>query len=170
LDTAAKFVLAAQHLPAMVVGDPGCAWTLTVAYPRSGHALATSIQHWVDEVASRIGDGNRPLPIEAAYHDACYLGRGLGRYDEPRKILARVAGHFNEAVENRDDAGCSGGGGQLPRTMPDTSSAMTTALATELGSPGRTIVTACPTARRIFERHGAKAIDLATVVSRWLKG
>ena len=33
---------------------------------------------------------------------------------------------------------------------------------------GEPIVTACPTSRRMFERAGRQALDLVSVVRRWL--
>jgi Fe-S oxidoreductase len=156
----------------LVVTDPGCAWTLGVAYAKFGIGVEFEVSPWVSEVVDRIGAaGDKPrLELQASYHDACYLGRGLGEYDAPRRILARVVeGTVGEAVEKREDAGCSGGGGLLPATRPEASKRMAEELARELGAPGRTVVTACPTAMRSFTDSGADAADLAGVVAQWLR-
>jgi Fe-S oxidoreductase len=165
------FLASVGSTPSLVVGDPGCAWTLRVAYPRSGRKPGFEVKLWVDTIAERLASlPRRPiLSLATSYHDACYLGRGLGNYNTPRKLLANAVGAFGEAFEAREDAGCSGGGGFLPRTMPDTAKSMAVVLARELGAPEKTIVTACPTARRMFQKAGAEALDLATVVARWLR-
>lgn len=170
-DAARTLVAAARGVRTLVVGDPGCAFTMRVAYPREGVRVPFAVEDWVSVVATRVGVATDRRPhraLAAAYHDACHLGRGLGRYDEPRALLRAAIGDFAEGPESRDDAGCSGGGGLLPRTMPTTAHAMAEALGAELGAKGRTVVTACPTARRMLDRAGVRASDLISVVARWL--
>ncbi len=55
----------------------------------------------------------------------------------------------------------------LPLTRPATAVGIAERQAQELG-PGRTIVTACPAARRMFEKAGAQALSLETVLARYL--
>jgi Fe-S oxidoreductase len=50
------------------------------------------------------------------YHDNCSLGRGLGIYDEPRKILELIGYEFKEMQNNKVESFCSGACGGLPRT------------------------------------------------------
>lgn len=45
------------------------------------------------------------------YHDPCYLGRGNGIYDEPRKVLKSLTGEILEMSRNRSSALCCGAGG-----------------------------------------------------------
>jgi Fe-S oxidoreductase len=52
------------------------------------------------------------------YLDPCRLGRGLGQYDAPRRLLAPVVGEVVEATMNRAQGGCCGAGGGLPATAP----------------------------------------------------
>jgi Fe-S oxidoreductase len=109
-----------------------------------------------------------PLEEPFAYHDACHLGRGLGQYDEPRRLLRRAAASIHEAPSHSAEAGCSGGGGLLPRTMQETSVDVARRQASELQKGKETIVTACPTSRRMFERAGRRSEDLLAVLKRWL--
>ena len=162
-----------EDLEELVVGDPGCAYTMVKGYAEAGVTLAPKVVLLVDLLAERLDQavGRAPLPLEVSYHDACHLGRGLGVYETPRRLLRAAAGEFTEAAERRADAGCSGGGGILPRTMPETAIEIARKQADELGSAkgsGRTVVTACPAARRMFEKSGAEALDLYTVLARWI--
>ncbi len=166
-----RFIAAAGKRVELVVGDPGCAWTFLVAYPRFGRTVPFAVRLWVDAVAKNLASASQrqPLWLAVSYHDACYLGRGLGVYEAPRQVLSRAVVRFTEAFEKRDDGGCSGGGGLLPRTLKEAARGIAARQAAELGAPEKTIVTACPTAARMFRRAGAEALDLATVVRRWLR-
>ena len=48
------------------------------------------------------------------FHDPCYLGRGNGEYEAPRKVLSKLNAHIVEMPRNRSNALCCGaGGGQM---------------------------------------------------------
>lgn len=168
---AALFARSLDAYPELVVLDPGCAYTLLVTYPRVGVEVKSRIRTLYDVLASHLGHApSRPkLPMRAVYHDACKLGRGLGQYEEPRALLSAAVEEVIEGAEREAEAGCAGGGGLLPRTMPDTSVDMARRLSSELALGGETIVTACPTSRRIFDRAGRQADDLLSVLRRWLE-
>ena len=106
------------------------------------------------------------------WHDPCQLGRGLGIYEAPRQVLARVLGRApDEFDRSRQGARCSGAGGLVPVTMPDVARAIAEQrIADHERHGGGTIVTACASSLRSFERAGAKVVDLATVVRRALAG
>lgn len=106
--------------------------------------------------------------MKVAYHDACYLGRGLGEYDGARSLLRAAVSEVREAYSRREEGGCAGGGGLLPRTMPETSVEIARRQADRAAPNGEPIVTACPTSRRMFERAGRQSLDLVSVVRRWL--
>lgn len=154
----------------LVVQDPGCAYTMKVAYERVGVALKTEIMTIYEVLAERLEGGDLPPPLElkTAYHDACHLGRGLGQYDAPRRLLSAAVGVFREAQELREEAGCSGGGGLLPRTMPEVAVEIARKQGEKLAPHDEVIVTACTTSRRMFERAGRRSEGLLDVVRRWL--
>ena len=153
-----------------VVLDPGCAYTLAVVYPRIGVELKTRILTWVEVVHAHRDHAPKKAPLDGrvAYHDACHLGRGLGKYEEPRELLGLCTHGVDEAAENRAEAGCSGGGGLLPRTMPELAVDVARRQAQKL-PPGLPVVTACSTSRRMFERAGRTSYDLASFLRRWLE-
>ena len=182
------FVAAAQRLLAEIAGqrrlvvvDPGCARTLLVEYDRvgvqtelaAGPARAPRPELLVDlafAALERIG----PLPDLAGatvrYHDPCQLGRGLGRYDEPRAVLARLAGAAPaDFPRSRAHAECTGGGGLLPVTRPESSRAIADErIAEHRALGGGVLVTACGQSLHRLRTRGEPAVDLVSLLRRAL--
>lgn len=155
----------------LVVLDPGCAHTFKVVYPQFGVKVKPAIRTLVEVVAEYV-DHAPGSPLEGervAYHDACKLGRGLGVYEPPRALLRRAYGTVGEAHSNRGQAECSGGGGLLPRTMPTVAVDIARRTGNHLAGRGETIVTACPTSRRMFERAGHPSVGIFAALRRWLE-
>lgn len=157
--------------PELVVLDPGCAYTFKVVYPQMGVTLPSSIRTVIEVLAENLPHAPDIVPLDetVAYHDACHLGRGLGQYDEPRALMQRAVKTLHEAPSTRGEAGCAGGGGLLPRTMPDVSVDVAKRLAETFGAPQVAIATACPTSKRMFERAGRTSFDLIALLRRWLE-
>jgi heterodisulfide reductase subunit D len=153
------------------VMDPGCAHTLAVVYPRFGVELPSRIRTLYEVLADNLPHAPTHPPLEesAGYHDACHLGRGLGQYDEPRALLKRAVRTVGEAPSHKEEGGCAGGGGLLPRTMPDVAVEVARRQALEVSSAGQTVVTACATSKRMFERAGKQSEDLVSILRRWLE-
>ena len=168
---AISFAGTLEHYPELVVMDPGCAHTLAVVYPRFGISLPSRIRTLYEVLADNLPHAPRHAPLEeaAGYHDACHLGRGLGQYDEPRALLKRAVATVGEAASARAEGGCGGGGGLLPRTMPEVSVEVARRQALEVSPAGQTVVTACATSQRMFQRAGKKSEDLVSVLRRWLE-
>ena len=154
--------------PAFVAIDPGCARALLVEAPRIGVEVSKP-EIFVD-LAARSLDRLRPLedPGPVRYHDPCQLGRGLGRYDEPRAILARLTGVAPEGfLRERAQGECSGGGGLLPATRPESSRAIADArIAEHRERGGGTLVTACASSLHRFRTRGERAEDLVSMIAR----
>jgi L-lactate dehydrogenase complex protein LldE len=58
----------------------------------------------------------------ATYHDSCHSSRGLGIFDEPRRLLAEVKGL--DMVEMEDSRACCGFGGLFSKRFPEVSQAI----------------------------------------------
>lgn len=156
--------------PELVVMDPGCAFTLREVYPRLGIAPITQVRTLVEVLAEHLPHAPKHPPLDetVAYHDACHLGRGLGQYEPPRALLGRAVKQVNEGFQSKGQGGCSGGGGLLPRTWPDTAVDVARRLATDVAPQGEPVVSACATSTRMVQRAGRPAEDLLLTVRRWL--
>jgi Fe-S oxidoreductase len=173
------FVASARAFLAQLAGardavfqDPGCLHALRVEAKRFGVDGDVRLRHLAElagEQLARLGRIEIEGPLR--YHDPCRLGRGLGVYEAPRAALARITGRApEEFAEHHERAGCSGAGGQLPRTDRGTAEAIAAErLADHARSGGGTVVTACPASARSLARAGTHAvIDLATLLAQAL--
>jgi Fe-S oxidoreductase len=61
---------------------------------------------------------------KVTFHDPCTYGRGLGNFDQPRKIIEMLGMELVEMKHNRDKSLCCGGGGGLLVTDGDLASAI----------------------------------------------
>lgn len=140
--------------------DPGCMHALRTHAPRLGVDHDLPLVH-VTELAADHLTRLAPVPIEGEvrYHDACRLGRGLGIYEPPRAVLRHLLGRpAAELPAAREGAECSGAGGQLPRTFPETATAIAEErLREHREAGGGTLVTACPGAARHLEARTSAA-------------
>jgi len=53
----------------------------------------------------------RKIYKKVTYHDSCRLGRHLGIYDAPRKVIAEITGDFVEIASNKENSLCCGTSG-----------------------------------------------------------
>jgi Fe-S oxidoreductase len=160
----------------VIVVDAGCAMALERLYPEAGIPLAPGIELLV-ELAARESSAlsHVPSPPEPVrWHDPCQLGRGLGVYDPPRAVLARVLGRPPEEFDqSREQAVCSGAGGLLPSTMPAAARTIADArLAAHARAGGGRLVTACAASllalRRRSRGTGVLVEDLLSWIARGL--
>ena len=162
----------------VIVGDPGCARTLLVDYPRVGVEIG-DVELLVDLVFAgreRLVAGalrerwSKAGPLR--YHDPCQLGRGLGRYDEPRAILEHLCGAPPaEFLRAREAAECSGAGGLLAVTRPEISRQLAAERIAEHRSlGGGVLVTGCGESLRRFRSCGEEAVDIMSLVAEACDG
>ena len=160
----------------VLVVDAGCASTLRVHLPAAGVPLPVPVELFVERAARELGRLERAAASDllrsgpVRWHDPCQLGRGLGVYEAPRIVLGRLLGRApDEFPRAREGARCSGAGGLLPVTMPETAREIArTRVEEHEGEGGGTIVTACASSLRTFRKRGARALDLASLVARGL--
>lgn len=156
----------------VVVNCPACVWAMRTQYKEHGVPLAPTIEHTSEFLEGYI----ERLPIAkkrgaAFYQDPCYLGRWLGVYEAPRRLAARAVDEVREFSRARNEAGCSGGGGLLPTTMPETARAIADHRLTEVREAKvATVVTACPTCKRQLSRDDVKAVDLVELLAEATRG
>lgn len=155
-----------QGYARVVVACPSCAWVLKTVYPAHGIEVRPEVLHLVEfleQFAERLPV--RKVRSEAFYHDPCYLGRHLGIYEPPRRLLRKAVSQVREFSRNRDMAECCGGGGVLPRTSPRLASAIAAHRRVEVLEAGvKLVVTSCPTCKRQLAGDGIEVRDLVEVL------
>jgi len=98
----------------ILVSSPHCYHTFANEYPEfKVNFEVVHIAQYLDEL---IETGRLELSgkydKKVTYHDPCYLGRHNDIYDEPRKVLQKIAGlELTEMADAFDDSLCCGGGG-----------------------------------------------------------
>jgi len=111
-------VMNAYEVKKIITCDPHDFNTIKNEYKAyDGHY---GIWHHSQLLAQLIEDGKLKLSKnflklkKISYHDPCYLGRGNGEYEAPRKILSALSDDFVEMKRNKSFALCCGaGGGQM---------------------------------------------------------
>jgi dimethylglycine catabolism B len=170
LEAARRLAAEAEGASRVVAVDPGCARALLVEYERTG-VKGPRPELFIDLARGAL---DRLAPADGApsfrWHDPCQLGRGLGRFDEPRAILERIGGRAPLTLQRTGREGeCSGGGGALPATRPESARAIACARVDEHRSlGGGVLVTGCAQSLHRFRRAGEPAVDIVSLVARAL--
>ncbi|MGO9087262.1 MAG: (Fe-S)-binding protein [Terriglobales bacterium] len=122
---------------------PHCVRTIGTDWKEHGANVA--IEHHT-ELLARYRD---KLPAASngqtvVFHDACYLGRYRGIYDEPRDVISRF-GKVIDPPRARERGFCCGGGGGLMFLGEETGKRVNLERAQELAATGAGVVAAaCP--------------------------
>ncbi|MFC1888359.1 (Fe-S)-binding protein [Thermodesulfobacteriota bacterium] len=160
----------------VVCACPACAYMLKALYREAGLLETVKVEHISEFLAKRVegtGSKGRIERLDSVfYHDPCYLGRYLGIYDAPRRLIHDVCGiDVSDFPRDRDRAGCCGGGGGLTVSNPDTALKIAERRMEALTESGGTVVTACPSCLRMFEtaRPDLEVLDLASFLNEALR-
>ena len=128
----------------MVSICPHCVRTMGTDWKEHGEVVP--IEHHTELMArfqDRLpaGDGHKQNVV---FHDACYLGRYRGVYDQPREVIARF-GQVVDPPRARERGFCCGGGGGLMFLGEETGKRVNRERAEELIATGASVVAAaCP--------------------------
>ena len=103
--------LKASGAKRVVTTCPECTRTLKIDYPQLVGALGMEILH----ISQLIADANlvdpspNSHPVSSiTYQDPCHLGRHLGIYDAPRKVMANLGFELREMERGRSASVCCG--------------------------------------------------------------
>lgn len=148
----------------LVTHCPGCLRTFTQFYPQG--ALSPKILHTTQLLWQLIHEKaielKKRVDMRVSYHDPCDLGRHMGIYEEPRKILKSIPGVILlelPEISTGKYSRCCGGGGLLRLLLPPLASqiAVDRIIEDMAGLDVQAITTACPTCVKSL-------MDAATVV------
>lgn len=156
----------------VVTLSAACARALSEWSREVGVTPRGPVVHATTFLARRLGPEiqAKRLPGNALYHDPCHLGRGLGEYDAPRRLLqAALEGGVKEAADSRERSDCCGATGLLPRTYPNTAKAMSMSRADALREvEASRVVTACPSCQHSLQAAGLDVVDVVELTAEWL--
>ena len=151
----------------VVVTDPHCArWLgVDVADPR-----VETVTSFLAAVVDTLDLRTDPAPV--AWHDPCWLGRGMTEYDQARAVVAAAsAAPVAEPEHTRERSWCTGGGMGYEHADPDGAAEILRRRAAELRATAAPVtVTACPSAAARLRTAGLDAYDLSAYLASRLQG
>jgi len=148
----------------LVTTCAGCHKTFHDLYPKYGHKAGYQSEHVVMVLERLIEAGKLKFapagkPLKVAYHDPCDLGRHMGIYEPPRKVIKALPGvELLEFAQNRALAKCCGGGGGMKAFDLELGSDIAFARikqALDLGAD--MVVSACPSCKNSLNQAAARA-------------
>lgn len=146
----------------LVATCPSCYHTWSHIYPELDASPDFQVQHATELLASLIEQGRikmAELPWKVTYHDPCDLGRKSGVYDAPRKIIQSIPGMtLHEMVNNREDALCCGGGGDVAMAEADvTAHIAARRLEQAVATGAEAIISSCQQCKRTLQQAARAA-------------
>jgi Fe-S oxidoreductase len=148
----------------VVTACSGCFQTLTNDYPRVLGELPFKVLHISQYVERLLTQGRLELknevPVRVTYHDPCHLGRHVGVFDEPRKILSKIPGvEFEEMRRIKMRSQCCGAGGGFKIAFNEKATKIGSKRVLEaLNTEPDCIITCCPFCKTNL-LHGADGLD-----------
>lgn len=132
----------------LVTSCPGCASALNY-YPDivERHGIrVVHISQFLDERLDRSRLSKVKLKGRATYHDPCDLGRELGIYDEPRRLVeAAISVPLVEMERSRRNSWCCGSGAGVKSAYSELAAAIgEDRIAMAKAEGADTVITACP--------------------------
>jgi len=164
----------------IVTSCPGCYRTIAKDYPKfakeMGYEYDFEVYHTVMMIERFIKSFDEELEIRATYHDPCHLGRHMGIYDEPRKVIRRLGIDLIEMERSREYSLCCGAGGGLRTQFGDLSFKIGRERIDEAARTGaKYLITACPFCEFHLSKSSEKfnknikVLDVVELVNRALK-
>ena len=177
-------VLNGYEIKKIVTTCPHCFNILKNEYPELGGNYevihhSVFLQQLIDEGKIVLKDAAAFKGKRITYHDSCYLGRGNGIYEAPRKVLEALDAELVEMKRCRKNGFCCGAGGsQMFKEEEPGKTRVNWERANEALATGATIVAAaCPFCNTMLsdgvknsEKEGdVQVLDVAELVAKSLE-
>lgn len=108
----------------------------------------------------------RHSQTKTAYHDPCELGRGMGIYNEPRRILKSVSNPQSVQLERENSICCGFNLGNTLLNIGEQSKIRNAAIRNLTESGAEIIATACPMCKKAFLHNTKQPVrDIAELVA-----
>ena len=164
----------------IVTACSGCFQTLTNDYPRELGPLPFKVLHISQYVERLLNEGRLEfkgkVENKVTYHDPCHLGRHVGVFEEPRRLLSRIPGiDFVEMRRIKMKSQCCGAGGGFKIAFNEKATTIgSKRVAEAMQTEADFIITCCPFCKtnllhggEIIE-NGLKTYDLMEVILKAL--
>lgn len=160
----------------VLVSCAGCYITFKKDYPEI-LGKKVDVIHSSQFFSELITDGKIKPSVNSdkvTYHDPCHLGRHLGEYETPRKVI-KPHSQLLEMDNNRENSRCCGAGGGVRSAFPDLSRKIASMRLDDANETGaKSLVTCCPfcilnlksaqedhTSESDLEKHMINVMDLS---------
>jgi Fe-S oxidoreductase len=148
----------------LVVSCPICLQTFTKDYP-----FRIPVLHHSQYILRLLEQGKvRPVRtgIRTVYHDSCELGRGLGIYSEPRRILQSICLLENPEFSEGGGLCCGSSLAELELGFHEIRTIAGKTVSDLAGPHTEQLVTACPLCKKTFQSTGMlPVLDIAEAVA-----
>lgn len=105
--------------------------------------------------------------LDVTYHDSCHLGRHSQVYDEPRKVINKVA-NIIEMENIRDDSLCCGAGGGVKSAYPEIAGEIGKARIAQAKETGcDTLITTCPFCKLNLRNDDLEVLDMTEFLVKY---
>jgi Fe-S oxidoreductase len=144
---------------------PHCFNIFKNEYPELGGTYevihhSTFLQQLIDEGKIKLKDSDSFKGKKITYHDSCYLGRGNGIYEAPRKVLEALDVELVEMKRcGKNGLCCGAGGAQMFKEEENGDKRINLERVEEaIGTGSQIIAAACPFCNTMLS-DGVKAAD-----------
>ncbi|MBU3913760.1 MAG: (Fe-S)-binding protein [Nanoarchaeota archaeon] len=156
----------------IITNCPACFKTFLKDYKEMLPDWDIEVEHVISVILSYLE--KKKIVLErrekVSYHDPCHLGRHLGIYEEPRKILERLGYEVVELRNSRENSLCCGGGAGLKTNNPELANKIARKRVEQARDIGvKKIITPCPLCyAHLHENSEIEVLEFSHVVAEAL--